>query len=118
MTMRSTRAILIPLFLMSASAQSATPQWCQGRITHALVNKDGALQVIPEFRGDWLQLCSITIVQNTISTDACKSWQATVLTAVATNLSVTIHFADAPECVSIPAYGATPAVSYVLIQNP
>ncbi len=112
------RKALFVLAALSWSAQSAAaPQWCGGQITHMLVQHDGYLQVIPAFRGDWIALCNVTIAYNGISPETCRSWQASVTTAIAGKLGTVIHFDNAPACTSVPIYFAAPKVSYVWINN-
>jgi hypothetical protein len=82
-----------------------------------LVQHDGYMLVIPSFRGEWIALCNIDVAYNGISPEVCRSWQASVTTAIAGKLGTLIYFGDAPACASVPTYTAAPKVGYVWINN-
>jgi hypothetical protein len=96
---------------------AAATQWCNGLISNMLIQFDGILMVIPEFRQDWIALCSVTAQYGSISPDTCRSWQSSITTAIAMKLTTTILFVDAPACNVVPTYGNAPAVGYVRIVN-
>ncbi len=62
-------------------------------------------------------LCSVMFAYNGISPEICRSWQASVTTAVAAKLNTIIFFGNAPACASIPNYQSAPKVDYVMIIN-
>jgi hypothetical protein len=91
-TMRKFARILAAAFFVFAQsvsyAQSA--QWCGGTISYALADGGGMLMAVPSFRNDWIVLCSVNAAYNNISPTVCKSWQAIVQNAIATQQSTVI----------------------------
>lgn len=105
------------LSVLAAAQANAATQWCNGRIKHAFVAADGRLVIMPEFRGDWMTVCNLSGTLGGVSSDTCKSWHATALTAVATRLQTTIMYHEAPACPTIPANDLSPTPNYILISN-
>ncbi len=77
----------------------------------------GGVMVLPSFRNDWIRLCSISSTWNDVPAGTCTAWVAQLMTASATQRTITVFFYDAPACAAIPTYSNAPAAGYLLLSG-
>ncbi|MDH0866157.1 hypothetical protein [Mitsuaria sp. GD03876] len=104
--------------LVVVQAASAAPQWCTGKAQRVLQDKDGTVHLYTSYRNDWTQICNSEVAWNGVTPSICKSWLATAKAAVAAGLTVTVQYPEAPACHQLPAYGAAPGPSYIMLVTP
>jgi hypothetical protein len=102
---------------LSTTSAIAAPQYCSGKVTHTFLEQSGLFYVNTTFRGDWLAICNINTAWQGVSTEICKSWQATVLSALLADKTVIFYYTDTVPCATIPFYANAPAPVYVLLQK-
>ncbi len=115
--LRSTMAMSAALVLLHFSPAARADQWCQGLIRHVLTDASGNVMAVPSFRGDWVQVCSISAAWKGISVDICKSWLGTLTALSLTQRTTTMFYSGDTACNAIPSYGSAPAPGYIAI-NP
>lgn len=99
---------------MSSPAHAAA--WCEGKVVRMLASRGGEVQVLTDFRGDWLAVCNLEVAWKDIPPTTCASWVATLTTAIVTQNMVTIQYLDpVTVCSTIPTYGNAPSPNYVAL---
>lgn len=101
------------LMFMACSVHAATV--CQGQVKALLVDNLGAVMVLPTFRSDWLQMCSVSAPWKGISVDLCKSWMGLMTVLRVTQEPGTFYYNEDIACNAIPTYTVAPAPAYVAI---
>ncbi|BAL27420.1 hypothetical protein [Azoarcus sp. KH32C] len=85
-----------PLFaLLMATPAGAAVLTCNGTINQVRLVTDGSLQVLPSWRGDWVNLCNINTIWKSIPLEVCKRLHASALTAQATQGTTSTYYASA-----------------------
>src|SRR5262245_49727586 len=110
-------SLALPLLLTFATATHAS-SWCTGKITSILTDASGNVYVIPSFRADWIQICSITATWKGVTLDVCKSWLGTVTALRLTQETTTLYYNEDLTCNSMANYGNSPAPGYIAILAP
>ena len=102
---------LAGLSLFATPANAAV--WCDGKITQFYTDSGGNFLVLPTFRGDWVQICSVQAEWKGISLETCNTWIATVMTGMSSNKTFTMVYSDLSDCLQVPTYASAPAPAYV-----
>jgi hypothetical protein len=119
-SMKSFKKAVIGTLLVAAStfSQAQSPLWCAGKLMHYFVSGTGHVYVFPDWRQDWIVLCSVSTAVNGVDPQACRGILSTVIAATTGRITTTIHFPSASNCASVPTYGAAPPIWYVMLNNP
>lgn len=99
---------------MSSPAHAAA--WCEGKVVRMLASKGGEVQLLTEFRGEWLSICNMEVTWKDVPPTTCASWVATLTSAILTQNIVTMFYTDPiTVCSTIPAYVNAPPPHYVAL---
>jgi hypothetical protein len=106
---------LLSIMATLAHPAAAQTQWCEGSANRIFADIEGKVFILASYRNDWTMICSLTSGWKGVSTETCKTWYATALSAVLSGKQVTLMYWDVPSCSTIPSYTDAPAPAYVLI---
>lgn len=87
--------------------------YCSGSITGLILYDDGSVALRGSWRSDnaYTFMCSVTTTgvaaKLGVSTDTCKTWYGSLLTAKATGSDITLWYYDNAgfNCANLPTYG-------------
>jgi hypothetical protein len=108
---KSRVAMFIALCMVANPAKATI--WCDGKITQFYTDSSGNFMILPTFRGDWVQICSVQSEWKGISTQICNTWVATVISGTLASKVFTMVYTDLGDCLQIPSYSSAPAPAYV-----
>jgi hypothetical protein len=112
------------LVLSTSTSFAQTTSWlsCTGKIWYGLVFSDGTVNIMPDWRGDWVPICNVTSVRQGIDPSTCRSWYSGVLSAMAQKQTTVVTFnvpASVSSCSILPTGAATPTIGYFMtVGNP
>jgi len=104
-------AMFIAIGLLASPAKATV--WCDGKINQFYTDSSGNFVILPTFRGDWVQICSVQAEWKGISVQTCNTWIATVISGMSGGKTFTMVYADLSDCLQIPSYSSAPAPSYI-----
>lgn len=109
--------LLSSVVLGGTPAVAQTSLYCVGKVSNMLIFADGSLMVLPSFRGDWVQVCSVTSTWKSIPTEICDGWLTTLTSALLADRFVTInYYSSTTACSQLPTYTNAPSPGYVMLQ--
>ncbi len=103
-------------FVGEASADSPG-SWCNGNIPRVYTHADGGFYVIPSFRNDWIQICSVKEDWKGVSPQVCNVWVNSVISGMLSSSSFTMYYAGISNCAMIPHYGEASPPGYVMVNK-
>lgn len=111
------RWITLTVALLTASTGAQAELYCEGKVQRVLIYGNGELMILTDYAGNWTTICNVEAPRAGVSTNTCKSWQASLNIALAADKTVTIYYGDAAlkSCGTLPTYGAAPAPGYVSV---
>ena len=116
-TSKMNRWVALCVALLTASTGVRAELYCEGKVQRVLIYGNGDLMILTDHRGDWTTICNVETARAGVSTNTCKSWQASLNIALTADKMVTIYYSDAAlkSCGTLPTYGAAPAPGYVSV---
>lgn len=109
--------LLSSFVLAGMPAAAQTSIYCVGKISNMLIYEDGGVMILPSFRGDWVKVCSVSSVWNTIPVEVCDRWLTTLTSALLADRFVTInYYSSTAACSQLPTYGSAPSPDYIMLQ--
>lgn len=98
------RLAMVLVALTVAASASAASYYCDSHV-QGLTTERGGLVIISSFAGSTaLQLCSMHVAINGVSTDECKTVYATLLAAQLAGRQIRLWFNDSLTCATQPAW--------------
>ena len=108
------KALCIALLAgLGHTAQAATI-WCSGTLSRIWVDANGIVHYYASFRNQHLAVCDIDSTRLGITAETCKTWYASLQTAMAAQQSVTIQYSTDYTCATLPIYTGAPVPRYIM----
>ena len=109
--------IIVSLFAMAIPASAAIA--CAGKVTNAYTDSTGTFTISATYRADYTALCNVRVLYLGVDPVTCRTWVATVMTAMSKGYYVQVYYSDpaATACASLPVYGASLPLYYVMMLN-
>src|ERR1043165_7062342 len=95
---KKTLVLFLSILLSVTSWPANAAYTCSGTVKGVAIEPNGQMWVESLGGLSWVALCSVTQSANGVSVDACKTTHALLLTAAATNKTVTLWFNDSGNC--------------------
>lgn len=105
----------IVLTLLSSAAPASAAVWCNGRITQVYTERGGGLLILPSFRNQWIQICSVQTEWKGILPQTCNAWASTVISGMLAGKAFTVAYTELDDCAQIPDYQNAPSPAYVML---
>jgi hypothetical protein len=87
-------APLLAMLLAAPLASSAATLTCTGTIDQVRMHADGSVQVLPSWRGDWINLCNVYSSWKGVPNTVCPRLHTAALTAQTTQGITTTYYAS------------------------
>ena len=107
----------IILAIISTSMSANAGIRCVGKVTNAYSDFQGYVYITGTWRNDITLMCSLKVVWKGVDPIACRTWVATVMTAMAKPLNVDLYYTDpaAIACGSLGTYSDAPSPYWVML---
>jgi hypothetical protein len=92
------------LLALSAGIAQAVPYYCDSFVEGVLTQRGGNVLIMRFAGANWLQLCSIAVATNGVSTDQCKVVYTTLLAAQLAGQRARLWFDDGLTCATQPSW--------------
>lgn len=90
--------------------------FCEGTVDEFYVDKESDVFISASWATDWTQVCNTATVWKGIEPEVCKTWFSVILAAYHGKRNFMMRYDDpsVTDCAALPAYGGTPAPTYVM----
>lgn len=114
---QSIKILAVSLGVVIFYGTPANAVYCEGKISQFYTDSGGNFVILPTFRGDWVQICSVGSEWKGISLTTCNTWIATVISGMSLGKTFMIEYPDLNDCSQIPSYSNASAPHYVRLMQ-
>ncbi|MGK6321318.1 hypothetical protein [Sphingomonas sp. DT-204] len=107
----------VTLASISIVTPASAAVWCNGKITKVYTAREGGFLILPSFRSDWVQICSVQTEWKGILPQTCNAWVSTVISGMLTGKEFTITYAELDDCSQVQYYQNSPSPTYVMLHQ-
>jgi hypothetical protein len=114
---KKVQVVLLTLTLMQASS-AVLAHWCTDTYKDLYVYNNGSVNIWPNWRNHYVQVCNINVAWKGIPVKTCEAWLKILQSAVLYQKTMTFMYAEnSPTCAAMPVYAGAWAPLYIMLKD-